>query len=81
MWFGKPVACSAIGSLPEVGGDAVVYFDPRKPEAIADAMIRISHDYSLTQNLIEKGKERLKCFSQHSMADQYLKVFREALAG
>ena len=33
MHFGKPVACSDVTSLPEVAGDAALFFDPRRPEA------------------------------------------------
>ncbi|NJL47130.1 MAG: glycosyltransferase family 4 protein [Leptolyngbyaceae cyanobacterium SM2_5_2] len=54
MWFDCPVACSNIGSLPEVGGDAVLYFDPRKPEEIAQAMAQIAHDDSLSNSLRER---------------------------
>jgi glycosyltransferase involved in cell wall biosynthesis len=38
---GTPVACSDTSSLPEVGGDAVRYFDPTDPTQIAWAMERI----------------------------------------
>jgi glycosyltransferase involved in cell wall biosynthesis len=34
MNFDKPVLCSRASSLPEVAGDAALYFDPRKPEEI-----------------------------------------------
>jgi glycosyltransferase involved in cell wall biosynthesis len=35
---GVPVACSNICSLPEVGGNAVRYFDPQKVESIAEGV-------------------------------------------
>ncbi|MDX1384297.1 MAG: glycosyltransferase [Thermoanaerobaculia bacterium] len=34
MQCGCPVVCSRATSLPEVGGEAAVYFDPRRPEDI-----------------------------------------------
>lgn len=37
---GTPVACSNTSSLPEVGGDAAEYFDPKSPEDIAAAVER-----------------------------------------
>ncbi len=38
MAFGIPVVCSDRASLPEVGGDAVLYFDPADPASIANRM-------------------------------------------
>jgi glycosyltransferase involved in cell wall biosynthesis len=38
MAFGIPIVCSNAASLPEVGGEAVPYFDPLDTAAIADAM-------------------------------------------
>ncbi|MBD2109758.1 glycosyltransferase family 1 protein [Nodosilinea sp. FACHB-13] len=79
MWFDKPVACSSIGSLPEVGGDAAVYFDPRKPESIADAIAAVAHNDALTTQLRGHAQKRLKMFSQRSMTEQYLDVFKAAV--
>jgi glycosyltransferase involved in cell wall biosynthesis len=79
MWFDKPVACSNLGSLPEVGGDAVIYFDPRQPEAIAKAIGQLAHDQELTTRLRQRARQHLRNFSQQSMAKQYLDVFREVV--
>lgn len=79
MWFDKPVACSNIGSLPEVGDNAVVYFDPRKPEEIAAAMAQIAHDDALTDALRERAQQHIKAFNQQAMAEQYLAVFSNEL--
>ncbi|HSM83558.1 MAG TPA: glycosyltransferase family 1 protein, partial [Nodosilinea sp.] len=78
MWFDKPIACSAMGSLPEVGGDAVIYFDPRKPESIADAIAALAQDDALTDQLRARAQQRLQEFSQRSMTEQYLDVLRAA---
>lgn len=79
MWFDKPVACSAIGSLPEVGGNAVLYFDPRKPEVIAEAMKQLADDDHFVADLLDRSRQHIKDFNQESMAEQYLTVFRDAL--
>lgn len=53
---GLRVATSDRGSLKEVGGDAAIYFDPEKPEAIADALVEISSETtSERKKRIEKG--------------------------
>ena len=53
---GLRVATSDRGSLPEVGGDAAIYFDPEKPDSIAEALVEISSETtSERKNRIEKG--------------------------
>ncbi|MEM8567464.1 MAG: glycosyltransferase family 1 protein [Bacteroidota bacterium] len=79
MWFDKPVACSFTGSLPEVGGDAVIYFDPRKPEDVAEAMTQLGHNTNFVISFQKKARERLKLFKKEAMTHQYLNVFSEAL--
>ena len=44
MACGAPVAASNVASLPEVCGDAAVYFDPASVESIADAIRRVLDD-------------------------------------
>ena len=79
MWFKKPVACSRVGSLPEIGGDAVIYFDPTKPAEISQAMACITHNQVLIADLITRGTKQLKNFNQSAMADQYMDIFMSAL--
>jgi glycosyltransferase involved in cell wall biosynthesis len=33
-----PIACSELGPMPEILGDAGIYFDPQNPDSIADAI-------------------------------------------
>ncbi|MEH1923357.1 glycosyltransferase family 4 protein [Nostoc sp.] len=80
MKFGKPVLSSNTASLPEVGGDAVIYFDPRKPDEIASCLANISGNQLLVEQLINRGFQRLKLFDGKEMASQYLNIFEtEAL--
>ena len=75
MTFGKPVLCSNVGSLPEVGGDAVLYFDPRKPDELVSCLAKISSDTALVNELVKKGSQRLQLFEGEQMAKEYLKIF------
>ncbi len=77
MAFGKPVLCSTAGSLPEVGGDAVLYFNPLDPLEIADCTIKLTQDVTLRQQLIEKGYEQLKQFEPQQMVSQYRQIFAD----
>jgi hypothetical protein len=80
MALGKPVLCSRVASLPEVTGDAAVYFDPRKPAEIVRAIERIDSDAELAERLIRLGYERLTAFGDASeMARHYLQVFRDVV--
>jgi glycosyltransferase involved in cell wall biosynthesis len=47
MAAGLPIACSNRGPMPEVLGEAGIYFDPEKPESIADAIRRFAVDPEL----------------------------------
>ncbi len=79
MAFGKPVLCSDVTSLPEVGGDAAIYFDPRKPKEIVKAFESIEGDSELLNELAERGKTHLLFFGDAlQMATEYLTVFRDA---
>ena len=80
MSAGVPVMCSDVTSLPEVGGDAVLYFDPRLPKDIAQVLASLYDDPGLRGELIARGKERaLEFGSAGRMALQYAEVFSKAL--
>ena len=57
MALGVPVACSDVTSLPEVAGDAAILFDPRKPEAIAAAIVALVQDEA--RRKLEGLRERI----------------------
>ncbi len=67
-----PVACSNVSSLPEVAGDAAVYFDPTDKKQIKAAIAVALNDRSLHDALVEKGRERLKNFTWEKCAKQTL---------
>jgi glycosyltransferase involved in cell wall biosynthesis len=63
MSAGVPVICSNTTSIPEVGGNAVLYADPMKTGQITDAMIQLVQDEELRKTLIEKGFKQKEKFS------------------
>jgi glycosyltransferase involved in cell wall biosynthesis len=63
MSAGVPVICSNTTSIPEVGGNAVIYADPMKIDQITDAMLKLANDKELRKELIEKGFEQKNKFS------------------
>jgi glycosyltransferase involved in cell wall biosynthesis len=71
---GVPIASSNASSLPEIGGDAAIYFDPRNKEEMKASLYRIVTDEDLRKELVAKGHERLKQFTWRSCAEKTLKV-------
>jgi glycosyltransferase involved in cell wall biosynthesis len=79
MQFGKPVLCSNVTSLPEVAGDAALYFDPRKPAEIVHCLERIIGNEELTSDLVKRGYERLSLFQPREMVKRYLNCIEEVI--
>jgi len=63
MHAGIPVICSNTTSLPEVGGDGVVYASPDDIPQIASAMKEITVNRKLREELVLKGNEQKSKFS------------------
>ncbi|MEN8240818.1 MAG: glycosyltransferase family 1 protein [Chloroflexota bacterium] len=80
--FEKPVLCSNVTSLPEVGGDAALYFDPTDIEDIARVISDLADHPEISAALVEKGRAQLSRFSNsQGVALQYETVFKEVLGG
>jgi alpha-1,3-rhamnosyl/mannosyltransferase len=74
MSFGAAVITSDRSSLPEVGGDAVEYVDPRDTASIRDGVERLLRDPARRQELGARGLERARGFSWDRTADAVLGV-------
>jgi len=72
MNAGAPAAVSKTSSLLEVGGDAVLYFDPYDEEEMGRVMKKILQNSKLKYHLSEKGKERAKKFSWQKFVETIL---------
>ncbi len=80
MTLGCPVLSSNAGSLPEVGGDAAMYFDPTCEEEfvalIDSALTRSGVD---RDSMIKKGFENSKRFSWEKTYRETLEVYKKLL--
>lgn len=76
---GCPTVLSDRSSLPEVGADAALYFDPENDDAIADTVERVATDEGLRAELRRRGTERLRQFSCEQTARQTLAVYQSLL--
>jgi len=75
-----PVAVSHTSCFPEVGGDAVVYFDPYSPDSIASAVKTVIGNKELVESLSQRGRERLGHFTLEVCMHKTINVYKE-LAG
>jgi len=64
-----PVIASETSSIPEVGGDAVMYINPYSVNSITEAMLRMIDTPDLRNDLIKKGSVQLQNFSWDRSAD------------
>ena len=69
-----PVLSSFKSSLPEVGGEACLYFDPEEQSDLVEKMELIATDPSLRKSLIQKGVERVTLFSWDKTGEQTLSL-------
>jgi hypothetical protein len=78
MQLGCPVACSRTTSLPEVCGDAALYFNPDDPIEIASVIQQLWQSDSLRMELSSRGLARAQMFSSENMAAVHLSAFTYA---
>ncbi len=74
MKCGVPVVSSNTSSLPEVGGDAALYFFPNDIEKLRDHMGEVLTNKELRESLIEKGHRREEIFSWENAAKKTLEI-------
>lgn len=79
MACGTPVVCSDSSSLPEVGGDAVMYCDPYDINDIKVKIELVLSNEDLQKELITKGISRAKLFTWEKSAKEHLAIFEEVL--
>lgn len=79
MQCGCPVACSNTSSIPEVVGEACVYFDPAQPDSIRHALEQVVGSETLRAELRARGHRQAQNYSWDRCAETTLKVYRGLL--
>ncbi len=79
MAAGCPVILSDAASLPEICGDAALYFNPHKPRDLADKILQLLRDATLRAELRAKGLERAQGFAWSKCIDETCEVIRGLL--
>ena len=77
MACGTPVLSSCAGSLPEVVGDAGVYFDPMDVGSMADVIRSILSDREGRDAMAHRARERASLFTWEASARALVACFDE----
>lgn len=80
MVHGCPVVSSNTSSMPEVVGDAGVYFDPYSTDSIANAIEQVVYSSILPRSLVEKGYQQAEAFTWQRCAEGTRKVYKNVAA-
>jgi glycosyltransferase involved in cell wall biosynthesis len=75
MQCGCPVITSNTSSMPEVGGSAALYVNPKSLESIQEAITTLLHDDALCQKLRTLGLARAQEFSWKATAKSTVDVY------
>lgn len=77
MACGCPAIVSNTSSLPEVCGDAVLYFDPHDTSDMVKKINMVLEGEDLRRNLIDKGFKQVSFFTWEKCAGKTLEIFTE----
>ncbi len=77
MHYGTPVITSNSSSLPEVGGDAAVYFTPDSADELAECIDRLLDDKEQRSRLGHAGMLRERMFSWDRSAEEHMKLYEQ----
>ena len=75
-----PVVLGNAGSLPEIGGDAAVYFEPKDAQSVQTAMAEALYNQPLRAELVARGQQRLAQFSWDTTCRATERVYRDLLS-
>ncbi len=80
MACGVPVATSTASSIPEVGGDAALYFDPTSVDEIIETTRNLLRDTALCEEMRARGLTQAARFSWRRAASETQRVYDAVLA-
>ncbi len=74
MTCGCPVVAGRAGSVPEVCGEAAEYVDPFSVSSIKKGIERLLNDSKRREELVKKGRERVKEYTAEKTGEKFLRV-------
>ena len=79
MSWGCPVISTNRSSLPEVCGEAALYFDPYDVSSLQDKMEKMMNDQTLRDQLIDSGIKQAKKFNLKNFSKDIWDVYSQLL--
>ena len=76
MCCGCPIIASNVSSLPEIAGDAAIYFDPKDVTSIEKALLSVVSSRETRTALIDRGRARARRFSWERCAAETYAVYK-----
>lgn len=77
MAAGTPIAASRVASIPEIAGDAALYFNPDDAFDMAQKIAEVVQNEGTKQRLIKAGTERSQKFSWDNCARTTLELLEK----
>jgi len=77
MASGTPVVSSNVTSLPEINGEAALYFDPKNPDQMAEKIFQVLTNPELKSQLIQKGFIQAAKYSWQNCSQETLKIYKQ----
>ncbi len=75
MACGTPVITSNITAMPEIGGEAAHYVDPKSIISIMDGIEQVYNNKDMQKDMAAKGLTRAQKYTWHSAAKQYQALY------
>jgi glycosyltransferase involved in cell wall biosynthesis len=79
MAHGLPVVSSNKTCLPEVLGDAAIYFNPANEQEMKEKIELVIKNENLRYDLIKRGLKQVKKYSWRDCAEKTLEVYKKVL--
>lgn len=74
-----PVILNRVACFPEIGGDAVLYFENGNPESLVRQLSRLESESTLRRRLQDLGTARISLFSWTKAAEETADVYQRAI--
>jgi glycosyltransferase involved in cell wall biosynthesis len=79
---GCAIIATSVGGIPEMldGGNAGVLVPPRRPDLLADAIIRVLHDKAVLADMRARSRLNLEHFTVRRASEEYISVYKGVLS-
>lgn len=76
---GTPPICSSLAVYKEILHDNAIFVPPQSPELLAEAMIKILQNPSLSQRIVQKGQKWVKRYTWNAVGKKLEEVYEKFL--